>query len=259
MELSSPPKPTRITQCLIPNLMEEKLGQQREETFRPEDCFEQDGNESGAEAISLSALAGEVADAQKQQINDLSKKLEILEELKEKQRQVLLKINFVKEDIAAVSRKVYLTEDETAKTKKNCDLLEKEIEDLIYSKGIITKQLAMAKENLVKDKETYGRYQMKMEAHIKRVEIYESSCNRNTKNQRWGNKIVEEETISHVRDDESGHKQIQETQQLKERRKYLEEAITLTQSEKRSRVYLSRLKRDTKSTVIRQQSATTPE
>ncbi|XP_029186310.1 trichohyalin-like isoform X3 [Acropora millepora] len=240
MELSSPPKPTRITQCLIPNLMEEKLGQQREETFRPEDCFEQDGNESGAEAISLSALAGEVADAQKQQINDLSKKLEILEELKEKQRQ--------------------------------------EIEDLIYSKGIITKQLAMAKENLVKDKETYGRYQMKMEAHIKRVEIYESSCNRNTKNQRWGNKIVEEETISHVRDDESGHKQIQETQQLKERRKYLEEAITLTQSElqkekekhaqlkreadtlqKRSRVYLSRLKRDTKSTVIRQQSATTPE
>lgn len=82
MELSSPPKPTRITQCLIPNLMEEKLGQQREETFRPEDCFEQDGNESGAEAISLSALAGEVADAQKQQINDLSKKLEILEELK---------------------------------------------------------------------------------------------------------------------------------------------------------------------------------
>ncbi|XP_067016617.1 uncharacterized protein [Acropora muricata] len=192
MELSSPPKPTRITQCLIPNLMEEKLGQQREETFRPEDCFEQDGNESGAEAISLSALAGEVADAQKQQINDLSKKLEILEELKEKQRQVLLKINFVKEDIAAVSRKVYLTEDETAKTKKNCDLLEKEIEDLIYSKGIITKQLAMAKENLVKDKETYGRYQMKMEAHIKRVEIYESSCNRNTKNQRWGNKIVEE-------------------------------------------------------------------
>ena len=82
MELSSPPKPTRITQCLIPNLMEEKLGQQRQETFRPEDCFEQDGNESGAEAISLSALAGEVADAQKQQMNDLSKKLEILEELK---------------------------------------------------------------------------------------------------------------------------------------------------------------------------------
>ncbi|KAK2547813.1 hypothetical protein P5673_032151 [Acropora cervicornis] len=273
MELSSPPKPTRITQCLIPNLMEEKLGQQRQETFRPEDCFEQDGNESGAEAISLSALAGEVADAQKQQMNDLSKKLEILEELKYEKKSfvilVLLKINFVKEEIAAVSRKVYLTEDETAKTKKNCDLLEKEIEDLIYSKGIITKQLAMAKENLVKDKETYGHYQMKMEAHIKRVEIYESSCNKNTKNQRWGNKMVEEETISHVRDDESGHKQKQaETQQLKERRKYLEEAITLTQSElqkekekhaqlkreadtlqKRSRVYLSRLKRDAKSTV----------
>ena len=38
---------------------------------------------------------------------------------------MLLKINFVKEEIAAVSRKVYLTEDETAKTKKNCDLLEK--------------------------------------------------------------------------------------------------------------------------------------
>ena len=33
---------------------------------------------------------------------------------------------------------------------------------------------------------------MKMEAHIKRVETYESSCNKNTKNQRWGNKIVEE-------------------------------------------------------------------
>lgn len=42
------------------------------------------------------------------------------------------------------------------------------------------------------------------------------------------------ETISHFRDDESGHKQTQvETQQLKERRKYLEEAITLTQSEVR--------------------------
>lgn len=33
---------------------------------------------------------------------------------------------------------------------------------------------------------------MKMEAHVKRVEIYESSCNKNTKNQRWGNKMVEE-------------------------------------------------------------------
>lgn len=82
MELSSPPKPTRIAECLIPNLMEEKLRQRREETFRPEDCFEKDDNDSGAEVISLSALAGEVADAQKQQMNDLSKKLEILEELK---------------------------------------------------------------------------------------------------------------------------------------------------------------------------------
>lgn len=42
------------------------------------------------------------------------------------------------------------------------------------------------------------------------------------------------ETISHLRDDASGHKEIQaETQKLKERRKYLEEAITLTQSEVR--------------------------
>lgn len=38
---------------------------------------------------------------------------------------MLLKINLVKEEIAAATRKVYLTEDEAAKKKKNCDLLEK--------------------------------------------------------------------------------------------------------------------------------------
>ena len=33
---------------------------------------------------------------------------------------------------------------------------------------------------------------MKMEAHVKRVEIYESSCNKNTKNQGRENKMVGE-------------------------------------------------------------------
>ena len=81
--LSSPPKPTRIAQCLIPNFVEENLCQRIEEAYPREDCYEQaTGDENCTESVSLPALAGEVAEAQKQQMSDLSKKLEILEELK---------------------------------------------------------------------------------------------------------------------------------------------------------------------------------
>ena len=86
MELSSPPKPTRIVDCLMPDSgVEEQIYQRSEQTSPDNASFlEQDGevNLSPEKIISLPALAGEVAVAQKQQISDLSKKLEVLDKLK---------------------------------------------------------------------------------------------------------------------------------------------------------------------------------
>ena len=82
MEMTSPPKPTRIVNCLLPNPVEgEAL-----ESKGDEDFSEQNGelSLSSREILSLPALAGEVAVAQKQQINDLSKRQEVLEQLKVK-------------------------------------------------------------------------------------------------------------------------------------------------------------------------------
>ena len=86
MELPSPPKPTRIVDYLMSNAVEEQISQRTEQTTANDDFLEQDGEESSSpkEMVSLPALAGEVAVAQKQQINDLSKKLEILDQLKVK-------------------------------------------------------------------------------------------------------------------------------------------------------------------------------
>ena len=88
MELPSPPKPTRIVDYLMSNAVEEQISQRTEQTTANDDFLEQDhlGEESSSpkEIVSLPALAGEVAVAQKQQINDLSKKLEILDQLKVK-------------------------------------------------------------------------------------------------------------------------------------------------------------------------------
>ena len=86
VELSSPPKPTRIVDCLMPDSgMEEQTYQRTEQTSLDDASFlEQDGEVSLSpeKIISLPALAGEVAEAQKQQISDLSKKLEVLDKLK---------------------------------------------------------------------------------------------------------------------------------------------------------------------------------
>lgn len=86
MELSSPPKPTRIVDCLMPDSgVEEQIYQRTEQTSPDNASFlEQDGevNLSPEKIISLPALAGEVAVAQKQQISDLSKKLAVLDKLK---------------------------------------------------------------------------------------------------------------------------------------------------------------------------------
>lgn len=88
MELSSPPKPTRIVDCLMPNSVEEQISQPTQQTTPRDDFREQDGEVSltPKEIVSLPALAGEVAVAQKQQMNDLSKKLEVLEQLKVKEK-----------------------------------------------------------------------------------------------------------------------------------------------------------------------------
>lgn len=88
MELSSPPKPTRIVDCLMPNSVEEQISQPTQQTTPRNDFREQDGEVSltPKEIVSLPALAGEVAVAQKQQMNDLSKKLEVLEQLKVKEK-----------------------------------------------------------------------------------------------------------------------------------------------------------------------------
>lgn len=79
MELSSPPKPTRIVDCLMPDVVEEKTPQTRQTT---EDFAKSVDEVSQMEAVSLPALAGEVAEAQKQQINELSKRLEVRDQLK---------------------------------------------------------------------------------------------------------------------------------------------------------------------------------
>lgn len=81
MELSSPPKPTRIVDCLMPDVVEERTPQ-TQQTSSDEDFAEPVGEVSQIEAVSLPALAGEVAEAQKQQINELSKRLEVLDQLK---------------------------------------------------------------------------------------------------------------------------------------------------------------------------------
>lgn len=83
MELSSPPKPTRIVDCLMPDAAEGTSSPQTGETTRHHRVVsEQVGEVSHMEAASLPALAGEVAVAQKQQISELSKKQEILDQLK---------------------------------------------------------------------------------------------------------------------------------------------------------------------------------
>ena len=83
MELSSPPKPTRIVDCLMPDAAEGTTSPQAGETTRHLDVVtEQVGEVSRMEAASLPALAGEVAVAQKQQLSELSKKQEILDQLK---------------------------------------------------------------------------------------------------------------------------------------------------------------------------------
>ena len=84
MELSSPPKPTRIVDCLMPDAAEGTTSPQAGKTTRHPDrvVSERVGEASQMEAASLPALAGEVAVAQKQQISELSKKQEILDQLK---------------------------------------------------------------------------------------------------------------------------------------------------------------------------------
>ena len=82
MEMTSPPKPTRIVNCLLPNPVEDEALESKGD----EDFSQQNGELSlrSREILSLPALAGEVAVAQKQQINDLSKRLEVLDQLKVK-------------------------------------------------------------------------------------------------------------------------------------------------------------------------------
>ena len=82
MEMTSPPKATRIVNCLLPNPVEDEALESKGD----EDFSEQNGELSltSREILSLPALAGEVAVAQKQQINDLSKRQEVLDQLKVK-------------------------------------------------------------------------------------------------------------------------------------------------------------------------------
>ena len=77
MELSSPPKPIRIVDCLIPDLTEGTTSPQVGQANRHHGVDSEE-----IEAASLPALAGEVAVAQKQQISELTKKQEILDQLK---------------------------------------------------------------------------------------------------------------------------------------------------------------------------------
>ena len=81
MELSSPPKPTRIVDCLMPESVEEPSFLQTKNTTPRKDLLAEQVGEV-PRVVSLPALAGEVAVAQKQQISELSKKQEVLEQLK---------------------------------------------------------------------------------------------------------------------------------------------------------------------------------
>lgn len=76
MELSSPPKPTRIVDHLMQNSKEGQTS--GHEDFPTEDVI----NASRTEAATLPDLAGEVAVAQRQQINELSQRQEVRDRLK---------------------------------------------------------------------------------------------------------------------------------------------------------------------------------
>ena len=76
MELSSPPKPTRIVDHLMQNSKEGQTS--GHEDFPTEDAI----NASRTEAATLPDLAGEVALAQRQQINELSQRQEVRDRLK---------------------------------------------------------------------------------------------------------------------------------------------------------------------------------
>ena len=85
MDLSSPPKPTRIVDCLMQDSVEEGTSRLTEQTTRREEFLDEDTGEASrmeAASASLPDLAGEVAVAQRQQINELSQRQEVLERLK---------------------------------------------------------------------------------------------------------------------------------------------------------------------------------
>ncbi|KAL9987201.1 hypothetical protein ACROYT_G001466 [Oculina patagonica] len=190
--------------------------------------FAEHVGEVSENAVSLPALAGEVAQAQKQQISELSKRQEVLDQLK-------LKIDSVKADVAAVSRKVYLTQDDVARKKANCEELEREIAQLVATKGMVTKQLAISNDKLEKDGETYKQYRTKMEMYAKQVEQYELDCPiyQSIAEQKARNAEIEKE-LERLRGlgDESRLESLRaEIVQEKTRKKQLEESVTLKQSE----------------------------
>ncbi|XP_066021237.1 M protein, serotype 49-like isoform X2 [Pocillopora verrucosa] len=166
MELSSPPKPTRIVDHLMQNSKEGQTS--GHEDFPTENAI----NASRTEAATLPDLAGEVAVAQRQQINELSQRQEVRDRLKDNCYQVQLKINSVKSDLAAVSRKIYSMDEEVSKKKAWCVELDKDIAALVASERKLTKELAIANDKLERDRELYKRYRAKMAGYTHQVAEY---------------------------------------------------------------------------------------
>ncbi|XP_022794172.1 nucleoporin GLE1-like [Stylophora pistillata] len=235
MELSSPPKPTRIVDHLKQHSMEEVASQLTGQTggleaFLPEDARDA----SRTEAASLPDLAGEVAVAQRQQINELSQRQEVRDRLKDNCYQVQLKINSVKSDLAAVSRKIYLTEEEVSKKKAWCEELDKDVTALVASESKLIKELAIANDKLERDRQLYKRYRKKMAGYTQQLTeckknhpIYKSIAEQKAKNVKLSEELERLRSLGY----ESKLKNLKaELAKRKERKKQLEESAALNKS-----------------------------
>ncbi|PFX23452.1 Cytochrome P450 1A2 [Stylophora pistillata] len=193
------------------------------EAFLPEDARDA----SRTEAASLPDLAGEVAVAQRQQINELSQRQEVRDRLK-------LKINSVKSDLAAVSRKIYLTEEEVSKKKAWCEELDKDVTALVASESKLIKELAIANDKLERDRQLYKRYRKKMAGYTQQLTeckknhpIYKSIAEQKAKNVKLSEELERLRSLGY----ESKLKNLKaELAKRKERKKQLEESAALNKS-----------------------------
>ncbi|CAB3985908.1 Hypothetical predicted protein [Paramuricea clavata] len=154
LNLSSPPKPTRIIQI-------ENTTVQRTDIVQ--------------NTSSLPVLAGEVAVAQKNQVLRLEKRVEFLGKLQVEHREVLRLRREAEKHVQAVLRKSNLLQDDIETCQKNCESLRKELNVLVANTEALKGDICVEENELAKEKRGYEVYQEKMTKHKELSEIAESS------------------------------------------------------------------------------------